>query len=149
MKKKIKLLLKICILLFCLQVYAESNDALEKKSIEELIDQYFATWSNQNMEGYEACFHPEAIIHFERNGIVKEERLEPFIESQTKAHSYSFDKMKEIPISKKIQFDKTIAQVIVRWKLTAAGREQYGYDYFTVIKYKKKWKIIYLIFNND
>ena len=57
--------------------------------------------------------------------------------------------MKEIPISKKIQFDKTIAQVSVRWKLTASGREQYGYDYFTLIKHKKKWKIIYLIFNND
>ena len=101
------------------------------------------------MEGYESCFHPNAIIHFERSGEVREEKLSTFIEGQKNAHAYSTERMKEIPLSKKIQYDKGIAQVTVRWKLTSNSREQYGYDYFTLIKYKKKWKVIYLIFNND
>lgn len=137
------------ILLFFFQSSINATDLVEKKSIEELIDTYFSTWSNADIDGYESCFHPDAIIHFERNGEIKEDSLSPFIKSQKNAHAYSFEKMKEIPLSKKIQLDKNIAQVTVRWKLTANSREQYGYDYFTLVKYKKKWKIIYLIFNND
>lgn len=126
-----------------------SDDSIDKKNIEESIDRYFATWSNADMEGYESCFHPNAMIHFERNGDVRSENLSTFIEGQKNAHQYAMEKMKEVPLSKKIQLDKNAAQVIVRWKLTTNSREQYGYDYFTLIKYKKKWKIIYLIFNND
>ena len=140
------------ILLFLLlvsQVQIQAEDLTEKKNIEEAIDRYFSTWSNMDMEGYESCFHPNAIIHFERSGDVREEKLSAFIEGQKNAHAYSTERMKEIPLSKKIQYDKGIAQVTVRWKLTSNSREQYGYDYFTLIKYKKKWKVIYLIFNND
>lgn len=126
-----------------------SQDNSEKKSIEDAIDRYFQTWSNEDMEGYESCFHPDAIIHYERNGEINESKLKRFIEGQKNAHLNSSEKMKEIPLSKKIQIDKTIAQVTVRWKLTADNREQYGFDYFTLVKYKKKWKIIYLIFNSD
>jgi len=135
--------------LFSFPLSVSATELAEKKSIEELIDRYFSTWSNADMNGYESCFHPDAVIHFERDGEIKEDSLSPFIKSQKNAHTYSFEKMKEIPLSKKIQLDKNIAQVTVRWKLTTNNREQYGYDYFTIVKYKKKWKIIYLIFNND
>lgn len=137
------------ILLFSFQLSINANDLEEKKSVEDLIDRYFSTWSNADMVGYESCFHPDAIIHFEKSGEIKEDSLSPFIKGQKNAHAYSSEKMKEIPLSKKIQLDKNIAQVTVRWKLTTNSREQYGYDYFTLIKYKKKWRIIYLIFNND
>lgn len=147
--KLIHRIITITFLVFALQIYPDSSESKEKKSIEEMIDQYFSTWSSQDMEGYESCFHSNAVIHFERNGEVREEKLTAFIDSQKRAHSFSFEKMKEIPLSKKIQIANNIAQVTVRWKLTSASREDYGYDYFTLIKHKKKWKIIYLIFNND
>ncbi len=136
-------------LLFISQMQLTADDQLEKKNIDEMIDRYFTTWSNTDMEGYESCFHPNAIIHFERNGEVRQENLSNFIEGQKNAHANATEKMKEIPLFKKIQVDKNISQVTVRWKLTVSSREQYGYDYFTLIKFKKKWKIIYLIFNND
>ena len=136
-------------LLLFFQLELGADDLAEKKNIEDLIDKYFATWSNIDMEGYESCFHPNAIIHFERSGDVKEDKLSTFIAGQKNAHAYAQEKMKEVPLSKKIQFDKGTAQVTVRWKLTANNREQYGYDYFTLIRLKKKWKIIYLIFHND
>lgn len=136
-------------LLLFFQLELGADDLAEKKNIEDLIDKYFATWSNIDMEGYESCFHPNAIIHFERSGDVKEDKLSTFIAGQKNAHAYAQEKMKEVPLSKKIQFDKGTAQVTVRWKLTANNREQYGYDYFTLIQLKKKWKIIYLIFHND
>ena len=147
MKKRIHCLAILLFLLFQIQIQAD--DLTEKKIIEEAVDRYFSTWSNMDMEGYESCFHPNAIIHFERSGEVREEKLSTFIEGHKNAHAYSTERMKEIPLSKKIQYDKGIAQVTVRWKLTSNSREQYGYDYFTLIKYKKKWKVIYLIFDND
>lgn len=143
-----KLIFFILLFLFN-SLFLYSDEILDKRNIEEAVDKYFSSWSNEDMENYEASFHPDAIIHFERNGDIHESKLKPFIEGQRNAHQSSSEKMKEVPISKKIQIDKNIAQVTVRWKLTTNNREQYGYDYFTLIKYKKKWKIIYLIFNND
>lgn len=146
----VKLIFKLLVIIFIsISLEISADDTTEKKSIQDLIDRYFATWSNQDMEGYKSCFHPSAMIHFEINGEVKEENLSPFIESQRKAHALSLEKMKEIPVSKKIQFEQNTAHVIVRWKLTSTSREQYGFDYFTLIKYKNKWRIIYLIFHND
>jgi Putative lumazine-binding len=139
----------LVVFLFLITTQIKSDELQEKKNIEDLIERYFTTWSNADLEGYESCFHPSAIVHFERNGEVRSENLSIFIEGQKNAHQYSTEKMKEVPLSKKIQLDKNGAQVIVRWKLTTNSREQYGYDYFTLIKFKKKWKIIYLIFNND
>lgn len=121
----------------------------DKKAVEEMIDRYFSTWSRQDMDGYAACFHSKAVIHFEGRGTIKEDRLSDFIDSQVYAHKVSLDKMTEVPVSKKIQLAGDVAHVIVRWKLTAGTRETLGYDYFTLLRVKKQWKIMYLIFNSE
>ncbi len=133
---------------FLISSHIFGND-LDKKNIEQLIDIYFKSWSEADMNSYKSCFHPKAIIHFNNLGNISESKLDEFVSGQAAAHESSPSKMKEIPLSKKIIWDNDTAQVTVRWKLTAENRESYGYDFFTLTKLKNKWKITYLIFQND
>jgi hypothetical protein len=136
----------LILFLFCFSLFSEEND---KKNIEDFIDTYFKTWSSADMNGYKNCFHSEAIIHFERNGSITEDRLEDFILGQSLAHKQTNKNLKEIPLSKRIMQEGNKALVIVNWKLFSDKKETTGYDYFTLLKVKGKWKITYLIFHND
>ena len=137
----------ILIILFLFSnLFSQETD---KKNIEDFIDTYFKTWSAADMNGYKNCFHPNATIHFERSGSITEDKLEDFILGQTLAHKQSDKQLKEIPLSKRIMQEGNKALVIVNWKLLSDKKETTGYDYFTLIKVKGKWKIIYLIFHND
>lgn len=143
------MIMKFILFFFLFQFCFYSNDKDDKKEIENTLDLYFSSWSKANMNEYKNLFHDTAMIQFDSGFDIKTEFLEEFIAGQTYAHKNSISKMTEIPISKKIQIESNKAQAIVRWKLTSESREQFGFDYFTLVKIKNKWKIVHLIFHND
>ncbi len=141
--------MKVVLFFFLFQFCFYSNEKNDLREIESALDLYFSSWSKANMIEYKNLFHDSAMIQFDSGFEIKTEFLEEFIVGQIYAHKTSLSKMTEIPINKKIQIESGKAQAIVRWKLTSENREQMGYDYFTFVKIKNKWKIVHLIFHND
>ncbi|MEM8955662.1 MAG: nuclear transport factor 2 family protein [Verrucomicrobiota bacterium] len=114
------------------------------------VDQYFATWSDQDMEGYKACFHPQATIYYiSEAGDVSGMVLEPFIKSQEMAHENASEPMREYPLESEVDIDGDVARVLTRWALLKGERRETGTDYFTLLRGDKGWVIVNLVFNKD
>jgi hypothetical protein len=115
--------------------------------IKEFIARYFRTWSNQDMEGYDACFMPEATIQYIAGEGQLSTQLRPdFIESQRQHHRTAAHRATEVAESVNIRYEEKLARVVVYWKLTAGPRTEYGYDHFTLMKHEKNWRIVNLVF---
>ena len=146
-----QLILKIIVLtLFfscCLTKPIDSNDQTE---LDQTINFYFQYWSEKKMSSYRNLFHRDAIIQFRtKYGSIITERLDDFIEGQTRALQNSEQPMKEIPLNKKFLIKNGVAQVTVYWRLTIGTKQITGYDYFTFSKDMTGWKIQYLMFQNE
>lgn len=121
--------------------------APKKEEVEKHIRNYFETWSNQDLEGYEKCFAEKASIQLlTGKAQIETYSLPPFIASQKEAHRRARTPMKEVPISISISFAGRLAKADVFWKLTSGSTTQTGYDHFTLLKTGEKWKIVHLIF---
>jgi pyroglutamyl-peptidase len=115
--------------------------------VEEMILRYFRTWSNQDMEGYGACFRSNACIQFiDSDGTLGTYPLGPFLASQRDSHQRARHRQTEVAESIDIRFEQELARVVVYWKLTAGPRVEYGYDHFTLMRYKGQWQIVNLTF---
>jgi pyroglutamyl-peptidase len=123
-----------------------SAEARERE-VKELIVRYFRTWSAQDMNGYEECFLPEAIVQFiDPRGAVSSSTRADFVASQRDVHQNSPQRMTEVPESIDIRFEGNLARAVVFWKLTAGARTETGYDHFTLLKRDGNWLILNLAF---
>ncbi len=119
----------------------------QEKEVRELLDRYFASWSNQDLMRYGQCFMPQAAIQMidPQRGLITMP-LTPFLQSQQQAHRASKNRMTETAESMKIRFDADLAHALVYWKLVDGDRLEYGYDHFTLMKSDGKWRIANLVF---
>lgn len=116
--------------------------------VEELIRRYFSTWSNQDINGYGACFAPGAIVQFiDPRQQIRPYTLERFLASQREAHRAARHPLRETPESIDIRFEAGLARAVVYWKLVRDRTiEEFGYDHFTLMKTGDKWRIVNLVF---
>lgn len=123
----------------------------ERRAIEAMIRRYFATWSARDIDGYGACFMPDATILFvdpaTGEGVPME--LGPFLESQRQAHARAVEPMEEVAETIALEAHGVLAHVQVRWLLRKSGTETRGWDYFSLVKVNGEWKISHLSFYND
>jgi hypothetical protein len=122
----------------------------EEAGVRVFVDRYFQTWSDQKLDAYAACFHPQATIYFvSEAGDAQGLPLKPFIESQHAAHASASTPMREVPTESVVDIDGDIARVLTRWTLFKGGEEETGTDYFTLLRGKGGWAIVNLVFNKD
>ncbi|MCB1226771.1 MAG: nuclear transport factor 2 family protein [Verrucomicrobiales bacterium] len=123
----------------------------EEPAVRKLIEHYFASWSDQEMDAYAACFQPEARITYlpDRGGDPRTDSLSDFLYGQRMGHKTSPEKMVEIPTAIHIQMQDRGAQALVRWKLTKGKASTTGTDLFQLIQTSRGWKIIHLVFYSD
>ncbi|MEI6536222.1 MAG: nuclear transport factor 2 family protein [Verrucomicrobiaceae bacterium] len=119
----------------------------EDADVRTMLNRYFATWSQRDMDGYGRCFDPQARILFvAKNGDVVSEGVTDFIHGQKLAHEQAATPMTERPLDMKIQGDAKIAQAAVPWILTKGSKEERGTDFFTLRRDGDAWKIVSLVF---
>ena len=137
------------VLLFLLNGCTKAADPGETE-VRTFLNRYFSTWSAKDMDGYGACFHPQARITFVgKGGVSQSDGLTDFLHGQRLSHAQSTAPMTEIPTEMKITMDARVAQAAVRWKLTKGAEIVTGTDYFTLIRAESGWKIMSLVFYND
>jgi hypothetical protein len=121
-----------------------------RAEVEQLIDRYFKTWSNQDIARYGQCFMPQAVVQLiEPSGGLISIPLTPFLKSQQDAQSKAAQPMTETPETVDIRFEGELARVVVHWKLIDGARTETGYDHFTLMRTAGKWRIANLIFYTD
>lgn len=129
---------------------ASTPAASDDKDVREFLTCYFSTWSAKDMDGYGACFHPQARVSFVQNGVPQTQGLSDFLHGQKMGHATAREPMTEVPTGMKILMDDRTAQASVRWKLTQGSRIVTGTDCFTLIKTPEGgWAIMSLVFYND
>lgn len=125
---------------------AEPAPAREKEA-RALIDRYFKVWSDRDMEAYDDCFMSDAVIqHVDAAGRLVSIPRGKFVAGQREAHRRSPDPMVEVPESVELRFERDIARAVVYWKLTAGARVETGYDHFTLMLDRGRWRIANLLF---
>ena len=119
-------------------------------SIRVFLTRYFSTWSAKDMDGYAACFHPQArILFLSESGQVASEGLTDFLHGQRLAHETASVPMSEKPLDMTIQGDAKIVQASVTWVLTKGSTEERGTDFFTLKREGDGWKIVTLVFYGE
>ena len=119
----------------------------DSDAIKEFVNRYFSTWSNQDMKGYDACFLPEASIHYiDSEDNVTMQTRKKFIAEQTEYHQRAAVRATEAAESVDIRMGGKLANVVVFWRLKAGARNETGYDHFTLAKVEGAWRIVDLTF---
>jgi Putative lumazine-binding len=122
----------------------------EEAELRPFIEKYFSTWSTQDMQAYEGCFHPSAkVTYVAKTGQIQSLALSDFIHDQTMSHRFSKERSIEVPTNIRLTGDATVVQAQVKWKLTVGPKITTGMDYFTLIKTENGWRIAALVFNSD
>lgn len=117
--------------------------------IRKFLEHYFATWSAKDMDGYGACFHPQARILFVgKDGSMTSDGLTDFLHGQKLGHERTTEPMIEKPLTMEILGDDLVVQAKVTWVLTKGKEETRGVDYFTLKREGESWKIATLVFYN-
>jgi hypothetical protein len=119
-------------------------------SIRAFLTRYFSTWSAKDMDGYAACFHPQArVLFLTDSGQVASEGLTDFLHGQRLAHETASVPMSEKPLDMTIQGDAKIVQASVTWVLSKGSTEERGTDFFTLKREGDGWKIVTLVFYGE
>lgn len=136
--------------LLALPVSCTKTASADEAAVRSFLATYFSTWSVKDMDGYGACFHPQArITYVGKNGETQSDGLTDFLHGQKLAHAQSSVPMSESPTEMKVTYDNRVTIAAVRWKLTKGSEVVTGTDNFTLIKTDAGWKIISLVFFND
>jgi pyroglutamyl-peptidase len=115
--------------------------------VRAFVERYFRTWSEQDMDGYDSCFLPEAVIQFiDDRGTITTTGKTRFVASQREVHRRSTERNIEVPETVDVRMEGRLAHAVVFWKLTSGARIQKGYDHFTLLKREGKWRIVNLVF---
>ncbi len=118
--------------------------------LQQLLDEYFQSWSRRDLTAYESCFHPQARIHHvDHAGVVSDWDLLSFVQSQSAWLAQAAPDVREIPLSKQIKLSGDLAQAEVRWLLTNGAQRSEGYDEFTLVRSPQGWKILALVYQED
>jgi pyroglutamyl-peptidase len=129
------------------EVQAANDEEPRLREVRAFVEHYFKSWSDQDMDAYDSCFLPEAIIQYvDDRGAVKNTSKRPFVASQREVHRNSDVRNVEVPETIDVRMEGRLAHAVVFWKLTSGQRIQKGYDHFTVMKREGKWRIINLVF---
>jgi hypothetical protein len=120
----------------------------DEPAIRAFLENYFKTWSTQDMDGYAACFHETARITLvtDRNGTPQSETLSDFLYGQRMGHKTAAEPMRETADSMSILSDDRAALARVPWTLVKGTQKTTGIDHFSLIKTPSGWKIIHLLF---
>ena len=123
----------------------EKEAAVEQ--VRAFVDRYFSTWSKQDMAGYGDCFASQACIQFiDSDGRVVTRNKAQFVAEQTEYHARSRVRAEEKPVNVDIHIEGRLARAVVFWKLAAGPRTEFGYDHFTLVNDKGRWRILNLVF---
>jgi hypothetical protein len=142
-------LLALCLLCF-LTACASKPGHPDEATVREFLTRYFSTWSAKDMDGYGACFHPQARVTFvNKNGSADGIGLTDFLHGQKMSHQMAEKPMKEVPLDMQISGDARVTQAAVKWHLTKADGDETGMDYFTLVYAEGKWSILSLAFFID
>lgn len=125
------------------------NSTTEEGAVRAHLERYFATWSAQDMDGYGACFHPQARVSFVQGQNTSVQGLTDFLHGQRLTHQTAATPMKEVPLDMVIQMGKGIATAAVRWELRKEDGNKTGMDFFTLVRTPEGWRIIALVWEQD
>lgn len=124
---------------------AEEAEDKRTAEVKKFVENYFSTWSNNDMDGYADCFLNDAVIQFiDPRGQLHSQGKRSFIAEQRAVQSK--DPGLEVPVTVEVKFEPNLARAIVYWKLTMGKKVDFGYDHFTLAKQDGKWKIVNLVF---
>ncbi|RBP47250.1 uncharacterized protein DUF4440 [Roseimicrobium gellanilyticum] len=122
----------------------------DEANIRAFLNTYFSTWSAKDMDGYGACFHPQArILMLDADDKVSSQGLTDFLHGQKMAHQLSKEPMVEKPLEMRFQGDMRGVQAEVTWVLTKGSSEVRGTDLFTLKREGNGWKIVALVFYGE
>ena len=115
--------------------------------VRTFVDRYFRSWSDQDMNTYDSCFLPEAVIQFIDDRAPSRRRARRGSSpSSERCTGESVERNVEVPESVEVRLEGRLAHAVVIWKLTSGERVQKGYDHFTLLKPEGKWRIVNLTF---
>lgn len=118
-----------------------------EREVKTFIEHYFKCWSDQDMDAYDDCFMTDACIQYvDDKGQLFTTPRQRFVASQREVHRRSPVRSVEVPETIEIRFEQKIARVVAYWRLNAGSRVQKGYDHFTLIQERGKWRIVNLLF---
>jgi pyroglutamyl-peptidase len=124
-----------------------ASDDPRQAEVKQFVEGYFSSWSNQEMDRYSDCFLPDAAIQFiDAKGELWTYARTKFVAKQRDYQRRAETRAIEVPESIDIRFESKLARAVVYWKLTAGTRVDYGYDHFTLVKYRGKWRIVNLTY---
>ena len=117
--------------------------------LKPFLENYFATWSAGDMDGYRSHFHRSAVVTLVDEGeIVLSMPRDEFVSSQEEAIARA--RMVERMTSFTADEDDRAANVTAKWLLEKGATKKRGVDRFTLIRDTKgKWKIVALLFYVD
>jgi hypothetical protein len=122
----------------------------DEANIHKFLNTYFSTWSAKDMDGYGACFHPQArVLMLDSDDKVTSQGLTDFLHGQKMAHQLSKESMVEKPLEMRLQGDMRAVQAEVTWVLTKGNSEVRGTDFFTLKREGNGWKIVALVFYGE
>lgn len=123
----------------------------DEPAVRAFLENYFHTWSTQDMDGYAACFHESARITFvtDPNGSPHSDTLTDFLYGQRMGHKTATEPMRETADSITIQSDDRAAIARVPWTLVKGTQKTTGIDHFSLLKTPAGWKIIHLLFYSN
>lgn len=128
---------------------APSHTGADEPAVRAHLERYFSTWSAQDMDGYGACFHPQARITFVTPQGVSAQGLTDFLHGQRLTHQAAADPMKEVPLDMQFQVGKGIVTAAVKWELQKQDGNKTGTDFFTLAKTPEGWRIVALVWEQD
>jgi ketosteroid isomerase-like protein len=138
------------LLLLSASCHGNAKSPADTPEVRAFLTRYFSTWSARDMDGYGACFDPEARILFvTSNGQVVSQGTMDFLHGQRMAHEQSTAPMTEQPQQLTIQGDSKVVQAAVTWVLKKGEKEERGTDFFTLRRVGDGWKIVSLIFYGE
>jgi Putative lumazine-binding len=152
--KHIRLLL-LASLLFAAGILSCSKHESSPKdgdpAVRAFLENYFRTWSNQDMDGYASCFQDSARITFvtDAKGTLHTETLSDFLHGQRMGHKTATEPMRETADSMIVHSDDRAAIARVPWTLIKGNQRSTGIDHFSLIKTPAGWKIVHLLFYSN
>lgn len=126
---------------------AAKDDDPRLADVRAFVEHYFRSWSDQDMDAYDACFLPESFVQYiDDRGTITITDKRRFVASQREVHRRSPERNIEVPESVEVRMEGRLAHAVVFWKLTSGARVQKGYDHFTLMRREGKWRIVNLVF---
>lgn len=126
----------------------EPTERALSPDLEPFLNNYFATWSAQDLEAYRAHFHEQAVIMLIDGGrLITRQPLDPFIEQQAQAHAAAQVPMTEHMTAFEALEDGAAASVEVQWELVQGAQRRRGVDRFQLMRDEAgRWRILALTF---